>query len=197
MPRSYGFLLLVWAPLWACCVSAPKPEDWLAVGFRTPEQTFRTFQTGLRADLPDLEYRCFSPEFLRENVRNQAVYREFREELFRRQPLLKLAATAKVVARDELPGGLVRLTARVETVFGDEVFAVDFAREDFYEIREAGEVVDDGFRRLDELCAYRNESYIVELPDEVGIPLDHVSEITVGSQWLIAAIPMLEESSLP
>ena len=56
-------LALVALPLFAGCLAAPEPEDFLAVGFRRPEQTFRTFQTALRADLPDLEYRCLSAAF--------------------------------------------------------------------------------------------------------------------------------------
>ena len=161
------------------------------MGFRTPEQTFRTFQTRLRADQPDLEYRSFSYAFKSSNGLNQSLYREFRDELFRRQPFLKFAATAEVIGREELPGGIVRLSAKVDTWFHDEVFAVDFVREDFYELYEKGEIEDDGFRAFDELVAYRNDSYIVVIPDEAEIPLDQVSEIRVGGSWLIVGFPTL------
>jgi len=44
----YAAFLTTWA-LSSACLSAPTPDQWLAVGFRSPEQTFGTFQTGLRA----------------------------------------------------------------------------------------------------------------------------------------------------
>ena len=181
----------MWVSLLACCVSAPKPADWLAVGFRTPEETFRTFQTGLRADQPDLEYRCFSYRFKKANGMNQGFYREFRRELFAAQPLLRWAATAEIVGREELPDGTIRLTARVDTWFRDEVFAVDFVREDFYEIRRDGEVADDDIVRFEDHVAYRNESYLVSIPDEAEVPVEEVSEIRVGRSWLITAFPTL------
>ncbi len=49
---TYAFLAPLWAwILCACCVSPAAPEDLAAMGFRTPEQTFRTFQTALRSEL--------------------------------------------------------------------------------------------------------------------------------------------------
>ena len=87
---AYAFLLSAWA-LSGGCVGAPKPKDWLAVGFRSPEQTSRTFQTGLRAGFPELEYRCLGAAFKRRAAGEMGAfsllgYVEFRRELFRAQP---------------------------------------------------------------------------------------------------------------
>ena len=96
----------------AGCLGGPKPEAWLAVGFRTPAQTFRTFQTGLRADLPDLEYRCLGADMKRRvgadgMALHQLLYREFRSELRviarRRAEDAHLAAVYAAV-RDSLRG---------------------------------------------------------------------------------------------
>jgi len=187
----YELLRFVWVSLLVGCVSAPKPADWLAVGFRTPEQTFRTFQTGLRSDQPDLEYRSFSYRFKKANGINQGFYREFRKELFAAHPLLRWAATAEIVGREELHDGTVRLTARLDTWLHDEVFTVDFIREDFYEIRRAGEIADDDIVRFEDHVAYRNESYLVSIPDEAGVPVEEVSEIRVGHSWLISGFPTI------
>jgi hypothetical protein len=52
-----AILLLLGAPAsLSCRAPRPAPEDWLSVGFRTPEQAFESFRTGLRADHPALEY---------------------------------------------------------------------------------------------------------------------------------------------
>src|SRR5262245_33705193 len=99
---AYVFVLTAWA-LSASCLSAPRPEDWLGVGFRSPEQTFRTFQTGLRAGLPDLEYRCLGSDFKqRAGGLTLLGYAEYRRELFKAQPWLKLAAKAKIRSVREL-----------------------------------------------------------------------------------------------
>ncbi|MAB80807.1 MAG: hypothetical protein CMJ89_15775 [Planctomycetes bacterium] len=192
MRRLYGLFFCLWAPLFACCLSAPEPGDWLGVGFRTPEQTFRTFQTGLRADQPDLEYRCFALEFKRQNIENQGFYRQFREELFRRNPLLKLAATAEIIEVQERPRGVRRLIARVDTWFHDEVFAVDFVREDYYEIFEGEEIGSDDFCSFEDSVALKNDRYIIVIPANAEIPLVGISEIRIGSSWRIASFPTLE-----
>lgn len=190
---AYASLLSAWA-LGASCLSAPSAEDWLAVGFRTPQQTFRAFQTGLRAELPDLEYRCLGADFKRRAAGefggfSLLAYTEFRRELFRQQPLLKLAATACVQSVQELAPGRVRIVAEVDTWFHDESFAVDLVREDYYELwvgdkRVADDMVD--WRRVAER---EDGELVVRVPLPDGLALPEVGELRVGHEWKIDAFP--------
>lgn len=189
----YAVLLPVWAFL-AACLSAPTPEAWLAVGHRTPEQTFRTFQTGLRAGLPDLEYRCLGAGFKRRAAReggafSQLVYREFRTELFRTRPWLKLAARAEIKKVEELAEGRVRLVAEVDTWFHDETFAVELVREDFYELWVGDRRVQDDVAEWRELAKEKDGELVVRvpLPPDLGAPA--IGELRVGREWKIDGFP--------
>ena len=92
----YALLPALWAwILCACCVSPATPEDLVAVGFRTPEQTFKTFQTALRSELYGWEYKCLSPGFKERNGGiTELSWRIFREELW----WLKYAGQAEIVS---------------------------------------------------------------------------------------------------
>jgi hypothetical protein len=194
----YAFLVAAWALVaTSCWVSRPEPEDWLAVGFQTPEQTFRTFQTGLRADLPDLEYRSLSTDFKRRNNVSQALYREFRSQLFRRSPWLKLAGRAKVKHRIELPGGRVRLVAEVDTWLHDETFAVDFAREDFYELWVEGKRVKDDLARWSGLAREQEGKLVVTVPLPGGLPAAEIGQLVAGHEWKIDDFPLSESEDSP
>lgn len=192
----YAFLVAAWA-LSACCISRPKDEDWLAVGFQTPEQTFRTFQTGLRADDPDLEYRCLGSDlkrrFREENdglPLTQLAYREFRRELFSRQPWLKLAAKAHVKSVQPLGPGRVRLQAEVDTWFHDEEFAIDLAREDFYEIYSEGRRAADDATDWNDVAAAEGDELVVRVPLPPDLQPGHVSEVRVGREWKFDGFPL-------
>lgn len=194
MARLYGLLLLLWvAPFLGCSLAPPKPEDWKKEGRRTPEQTFLRFQIGLRTDDPNLEYSCLAYEFKRDRIQNQAVYREAREELFRRQPFIKLAATAEVLETEYLPGGRARLTAKVSTWLRDETFYIEFVREEYYEVYEEGELAYDDFADMGELVAQKSGSYVAFIPDEDGIPLERISELRIGRHWLISGFAAFED----
>jgi hypothetical protein len=125
----------------AACVCPPAPADVLAVGFRTPEQAFRTFQTAVRLDDPDLELRCFSLGFRARHQISQLTWREARAELYARRPWLRAGiAGARIEALDE-GRGTARLT--VGTAAGE--YGVILVREDFAEAWSGGErVLDDG-----------------------------------------------------
>jgi hypothetical protein len=195
----------VWAPLvpLAClglagCLSGPKPEAWLAVGFRTPEQTFRTFQTGLRADLPDLEYRCLGADMKRRvgadgMALNQLLYREFRSELFRSRPWLKLAARAEVREVRELAPGRVRIVAEVDTWFHDETFEIDLVEEEFYEIWVDGERVQDDYVDLRRALKARDGGLTLTVPVEGELEAAEVGEVRVGREWKIDGFPLGED----
>jgi hypothetical protein len=187
----YAVLLLAWALL-PGCLSAPRPEDWLAVGFRTPEATFRTFQTGLRGDKPELEYRCLGSDFKRRTGVTLFGYLEYRQELFRKQPWLKLAAKAKVREVKALGEGRVRLVAEVDTWFHDETFALDFVREDYYELYVDGKIVSDDQAAWREIAREKDGKLVVSVPLPDGLTVRGVGELRAGSEWKVDGFPLLE-----
>ncbi len=113
------------AVLWAClctaavspaagCLAPPTPQEVLATGFRTPDQTFATFKTALRGDLLALEYRSFSVSFRAlHGIPSLMAYSKAREELLKREPLLRWIATAEIIDRVELSPNRMQLTAEV------------------------------------------------------------------------------------
>lgn len=132
-----------WTLLLAACVCPPEPADVLAIGFRTPEQAFRTFQTATRLDDPDLELRCFSTGFRARNHISQLTWREARAELYRRKPWLRAGIAGAEIVDSQAEAGTVRL--RVDTAGGDYVLVL--VREDFVEAWAGAErVLDDSTR---------------------------------------------------
>ena len=187
---AYAFLLLAWA-LSSACHCTPEAEDWLAVGFRSPEQTFRTFQTGLCAGLPDLEYRCLGEDFKRRAGGASLLwYVEYRRELFGAKPWLKLATWAKIKDVRTISPGRVQIVAEVDTWFHDETFAVDFVREDFYELYVDGKRVDDDFADWDRIARERDENLVVSVPLRDGLAVRDVGELRAGHEWKIDGFPL-------
>ena len=196
---AYAFLLSAWA-LSAGCVGPPKPKDWLAVGFRSPEQTFRTFQTGLRAEFPELEYRCLGADFKRRAAGEMGAfsllgYVEFRRELFRTQPYLKYAAWAEIRSVTELAPGRVQIQAEVDTWFHDESFTVELVREDFYELwsdapTSHSEKVADDFADWDRIARAREGSLVVTVPMPEGRSVSDLGELRAGGEWKIDGFPL-------
>jgi len=190
-------VLLVLVALLAGCLTAPKPEDWLEVGFRTPEQTFHTFQTGLRAELPDLEYRSLSGGLKRREGISQLAYREFRDRLFRERPWLKLAASARVTQVFPLSDDRVRLEARVDTWFHDEVFALELVREDYYEVWIDGKRAEDDAVPWRRIARARDGSLVVTVPLPEGRTLEEIGELRAGHEWKIDGFPSLAGAQSP
>lgn len=188
--RLYVLLLALWASGLAGCLSDPSKEAWLAVGFRSPEQTFATFQTGMRAELPDLEYRCLSGAMKKDRGISETVYREFRRELFQAQPWLKLAAKAEVERREELGPGRVRLHCEVDTWFKDVEFAIDLVREDYYELYVGAERVADDVADWERLVRERGDDLDVRVPRPEQHTLEELSEIRAGREWKIDGFPL-------
>ena len=192
---GYACLLSAWA-LIAGCLSRPRAEDWQAVGFRSPEQTFRTFQTGLRAGLPDLEYRCLGADFKRRAGGVSLLwYIEFRRELFRSQPWLKLAARAEIKDVRWLSPERVQIVAEVDTWFHDETFAVDMVREDFYELYAGGKRVADDLADWGRLARERDGALVVTVPLPAGMAAKDVGELRAGHEWKIDGFPLAPGSS--
>lgn len=196
---AYAFLLSAWA-LSAACLAGPKAEDWLAVGFRSPEQTFRTFQTGLRAGLPDLEYRCLGAGFKRRaadelGAISLLAYAEYRRELFRAQPWLKLAAKAKIKAVRTLSPERVQVVAEVDTWFHDETFAVDLVREDYYELYVGEKRIADDLADWGRIARGRDGALVVTVPLPSGLGVLEVGELRAGHEWKIDGFPLDPGSS--
>jgi len=191
-PSLYALLPPVWAwILCACCVSAPRPEALLAVGFQTPEQTFRTFQTGLRADLLGLEYRCLSRGFKQRNGGvTELGWRVFRDE----NRWLRYAAKAEIVEQANLPDGRARIVATLDTLFVDETFAVDFVRQDFYETFDDGGLLEDDYVRWREIARAEGDSLVLEVPMPEGVDVLDITELRAGREWKIDSIERLTET---
>jgi hypothetical protein len=162
------------------------------VGFRTPEATFATFQTALRADLPELEYRCLGTE-LKARLRREfgavslLVYQEYRRHLFATQPWLKLAATARVRRVERLAADRVRLVAEVDTWLRDETFAIDLVREDYWELYVGDTRRADDGAEWPELVQEAPETFSARVPRPTGLAASELSELRVGREWKIDA----------
>lgn len=179
----------------ACCVAPPRAENLLAVGFRTPEQAFRTFQTAVRADDPGALRRCLSARFIAENKLSEQVFREFWERLEAEQPFLRRGiADAAIVEPAEIRRDLARLGA----VSHGRRIQVALVREDFCEAWEGGE------RRMDEAASFPDRSGVQTGPDgtrwmfgrmpvPAGVATDRITELRVGREWKIDGFEILEE----
>jgi len=188
--RLYVLLAALWALGLSACLSAPTSEAWLAVGFRSPEQTFATFQTGMRADLPDLEYRCLAGDLKRREEFSQLGWREFRRELFRSRPWLKLAAKAEIVRLEPLGPGRVRLHAEVDTWFKDVEFALDLVREDYWELYAGPERVADDLGDWNQMVRERGDEFTLRVPRPEGRSSEDLSEFRAGREWKIDGFPL-------
>ena len=100
----------------ASCTSLPTPAEMLAIGYRSPEQCFETFQTAVRADEPALEYSCFSQHFRSANRVSQLVWREVREQLWGQVGVQKetvLGAKRSLVTVEEIVDELTPVAGAV------------------------------------------------------------------------------------
>ncbi|MCY2960964.1 MAG: hypothetical protein NTY35_12440 [Planctomycetota bacterium] len=184
---------LSWTLLCGACVSPPEPADILAVGFRTPEQAFRTFQTATRLDNPDLELRCFSLDFRARNRISQLTWREGRAELYARQPWLRAGIAGAEVVDVRSSAGHARL--RIDTAGGE--YVVELVREDFAEAWAGSE------RVLDESIDWRTQTGVqpgagerrwifgrVAIPS--GVDESAITEQRYGREWKIDDVGPLE-----
>ncbi|MFN0007068.1 MAG: hypothetical protein ACKVXR_04100 [Planctomycetota bacterium] len=177
-----------------CCVAPPKAGDLLAVGFRTPEQAFRTFQTAVRADDPGALRRCLSAGFIAEHRLSEQVFREFWDRLEKDEPFLRRGiADAQIEGPVEVRRDLARLHA---TSHGRRIH-VTFVREDFCEAWEGGT------RRIDEAASFQDRSGVQTTPEGMrwmfgrmpvpeGVSTDRISELRIGREWKIDGFEILE-----
>ena len=172
-----------------CFAPEPEPDDWLAYGFRSPEETFRSYLTALAGDKPELEYTCLSQAMKEREGGNLLAYLTFREELFFSRPWLKAAARAEVVGEPQHLGpDRVRLDARVEWMFWDESFAVELVAEGFYEYWSGSERVEDAYHAFE--LRREGAAVVARVPAPEDVDLAEITELRLGRDWKIDRIEL-------
>lgn len=190
--RPALWLLLLLGLLGMGCHTPGRLAPFEELGFRSPEQTFRTFQAALAHDRIDLEYRCLGADFKRANGLSQLGYRSFRAELLEAQPALKRLAGAQIVASEPLGPDRWRLTARVRVLWKRVDVVVDLVREDFAEVWERAERLWDDAVDWDEVIFVEHDDstwpprrLTAHLPLEEGLDPATWTELRLGREWKI------------
>ncbi|HED65032.1 MAG TPA: hypothetical protein ENJ09_05690 [Planctomycetes bacterium] len=179
----------------SACVSAPTPAEVLATGFHSPEQALETFQTALRADLVDLEYRCLSTEFKESHGGfSWLAYDEARRRVLEEEPFFKLVARATVEKRTQLAPNRVRLECRVRFLFQTKSFTIDFVREDAYLVRDAEGPLEGDLLSFEDAVREEDGRLVVRVPFPEGVELEELTGLEIAREWKIAAFA---EATLP
>ena len=194
-----GSSVLAGLVLGACCVTPPSAKEFLAIGFRTPEQAFKTFQIAVRADDPSLEYRCFSSRFLAANHVSKLAWREYREQLAREHPFLKKGlADAEIRGTVERHGDRARLVA---TSHGVDI-RFDMVLDDFTEVWTGKSALVDESVEFGEHAGIQTGAdgrrWIygrIEIPP--GPDLADVTELRLGREWKIDGLSTIDENTTP
>lgn len=184
----------------SCCllVRPPDARELLATGFRTPEQTFRTFQIGWRAEEPDLERRCFSRGFRERNRVSRVNYREFRAQLVAEQPFLRLGISDAHLdgpARIEGDRALLRATTHGRTL------ELALVLDDSIEVWSGDELLLEEplpFREHTQIAPAQNGAEIlwgnIELPAD--LPKSEgartITELRFSREWKIDDLQLIE-----
>lgn len=210
LPRAAAAVALVQS-LTGCCVTPPDPADWLAVGFRSPRQTWRTYQTALAGDQAELEYRCFAASFKGRYGFSVLEYVEFRDQLLDEQPLVRFAAEAEVVSeRRSVDGNYHELIAEISKLGTTVQIRVLLEREAFAELWVEDEQVQSiGLDRLDDaqwsqlnannrsgfgVSAFVDYELWEDPPPNGEYDEGAVSEFRIGAEWKIADLAPLEDA---
>lgn len=182
----------------AACVCPPEADVILDLGFRSPEQTFLTFQTGMRGDLPRLEYACLSGDFRARNSISQLAYREFRDRELSHWGRRGIV-DAEITGREQLSPRAVRLIC---TSHGER-FELIFVREDFAQVYAGEQLLhDESLSNRSTLLGEepradggRELFAITTLPPSAGDA--PVTELRIGSEWKIDDLPRRLDSEPP
>lgn len=171
-----------------CCLNPPAADVILDLGFRSPEQTLLTFQTGMRGDLPRLEYACLSSAFRAREGLSQLAYREFRDRWMSENPWLrKGVAEADLERREDLGPGAVRLYL---SSYGQR-FELVLVREDFVQAYSGERLLHDellerlSLRLGTEPRADGGREVFADATLPLGTGDAPVTELRVGSEWKI------------
>lgn len=183
-----GALALTTLALVGGCVSPPTAAEVAETGFRTPAETFRSFQVFLAADLELWEYRSFSSHFRRKHGLTAINYAEARDQLFRERPWLKLIAKAEIAREwsDRDQEGVHFIEARV----AGRTVHVKLVREDSYEIYSGDRYVSDGYANFDDLIRVEDTSEgprltVIVTPYEPEIDLSEATSVLLQRTWHI------------
>lgn len=187
----------------SACQTAPRPAEMLAVSFATPEATIEAFQLGMRADLPALEFRALSVEFVERHALSELVYREFRQS----SGWVRYGVTrARIEGRTDLGPDRARLELSTSGPFGFGArrFEVELVREAFWsawsgEDRLTDELVED----VDDVLRVEDDgagpALVVRVPlpyhldpREGGAP---ITGLRVGEEWKIADIRQVDSDA--
>jgi len=162
------------------CTSAPTPAEMLATGFRSPEQSFRTFQCAVRADDPRWEYQCFSQHFRSEKHVSQLVWREVREQLWGQVGMRWAVAKAKPDAPARVSGNRAWMDV---SALGKHV-VLRFVRE------EGGQTWSGETLLSDDLVDFRTHSgaqegglFYGQVPLPPGTESAKVTEMRLAQEW--------------
>lgn len=172
----------------------PDAKELLDVGYRTPEQTFATFQVGWRAEEPDLERLCFSRDFRERHQVSRFNYRVFRERLVSDQPFLRLGiADAKIAGPAEIRGARARLVAKSH----GRTIELELVRDDVIEVWSADRRVVDRYDSFDDHTQTRASDAGVELLwAHVELPentdASSISEIHLAREWKIDDLRLID-----
>lgn len=187
----FGFVLLV---LTSACISKPTPQDYLDVGFQSPEQAFRSFQTALAGNQLDLEYRCLGQGFRADNELDGLTYRLAREEMLKENPFIRWVAMGEVVDSERMGERHHRLTVRVKNWIADESFYVYLEREDYFEAFVGERSAFFDFAPFeDHVFIDENDPSVIfgiaQAPPEIDPTT--ITELNFGRDWRIAGFEQL------
>jgi hypothetical protein len=163
------------------------------MGFRSPEQTFRTFQTAVRGDLKGLGYRCLSAGFKEREGITELAWREWLEALLRERPSVRLIACAEILSLEPRGADQAFLVAEVETWFKDARFGLSFVREESYEVADREGPLEGGFASFASVAREEGGSLVVELPFPGGTRLDEIADVVLARRWKIDDFELLDE----
>lgn len=176
-----------------CCSLEPTPSDWENVGlYRTPRQSFRTFQVALAEDVPALGHRSFSLRFMAENQLSGLAWRVLVDQLETELPFFSCIAGAEVTGQESLGPDRERLTAEVTVLFSTYRFWIDFVREDYWEAWRGDELLSDDSAAWGEMIDAEGEKVRITLPTYGEYEAGDATELRVGREWKIDAFGTFE-----
>jgi hypothetical protein len=185
-PRFAALLLA----LATACVAPPTAEDYLAVGFRSPEQAFQSYQTAFAGNQIDLEYRSLGRDFRNAQGIDGMTYRLAREQILKENPFIKWVAAGDIIESKALGPDRHRLTIQVKNWLTDTRFYVYLQREDFFEAW-----VDERsafFAFADEDDPHMLYA-VAQAPPEVDP--SEITELNFGREWRIAGFESIPTES--
>ncbi|MEZ6013689.1 MAG: hypothetical protein R3F49_01130 [Planctomycetota bacterium] len=199
--RRLGLGLGLIVLLVGCTVPAPTVRQGLDYGFRTPEQTFRSWRTAVQGDLLVEEYKTLSKGWRAKNGgASLFAYSEARDTVLEKYPqlrwLLYRAKEPEVVARGER---MVLLQSRVPGPlwFSDHWLVVRVVRQGYWDLWVDSDPYQPTYgKQVDDIVDSQNLYYseksgtpllygIVEVKPKAASWPDDVSLLEVGWEWKI------------